>query len=67
MALYDNKFWLLSHIRNSFISTDDTGNIRKCNTFIDFELILIYVRHVPVCHAWQRPDQVFGRQIGLLL
>lgn len=25
MALYDNKFWLLSHIRNSFISTDDTG------------------------------------------
>ncbi|CAH1988909.1 unnamed protein product [Acanthoscelides obtectus] len=25
MALYDNKYWLLSHIRNSFISTDDTG------------------------------------------
>ncbi|KAF5279531.1 hypothetical protein FQR65_LT03353 [Abscondita terminalis] len=25
MALYDNKLWLLSHIRNSFISTDDTG------------------------------------------
>ncbi|XP_022900434.1 stress-activated map kinase-interacting protein 1 isoform X2 [Onthophagus taurus] len=24
MALYDNKYWLLSHIRNSFISTDDT-------------------------------------------
>lgn len=25
MAIYDNKHWLLSHIRNSFISTDDTG------------------------------------------
>ncbi|XP_069697970.1 target of rapamycin complex 2 subunit MAPKAP1 isoform X2 [Periplaneta americana] len=25
MALYDNKHWLLSHIRNSFISSDDTG------------------------------------------
>ncbi|KAK9871200.1 hypothetical protein WA026_011481 [Henosepilachna vigintioctopunctata] len=24
MALYDNKYWLLSHIRNSFISSDDT-------------------------------------------
>lgn len=25
MALYDNRHWLLSHIRNSFISSDDTG------------------------------------------
>ncbi|KAL7287888.1 hypothetical protein TKK_0017951 [Trichogramma kaykai] len=25
MALYDNAHWLLSHIRDSFISTDDTG------------------------------------------
>nr|CAD7411107.1 unnamed protein product [Timema poppensis] len=25
MAFYDNKHWLLSHIRNSFISSDDTG------------------------------------------
>ncbi|KAG4073572.1 hypothetical protein HA402_000796 [Bradysia odoriphaga] len=25
MATYNNKHWLLSHIRNSFISTDDTG------------------------------------------
>lgn len=25
MATYDNKHWLLSNIRNSFISTDDTG------------------------------------------
>ncbi|XP_043275029.1 stress-activated map kinase-interacting protein 1 [Venturia canescens] len=25
MALYDNRHWLLSHIRDSFISTDDTG------------------------------------------
>lgn len=29
MALYDNKYWLLSHIRNSFMSTDDTGDILK--------------------------------------
>lgn len=25
MATYDNKHWLLTNIRNSFISTDDTG------------------------------------------
>lgn len=25
MATYNNQHWLLSHIRNSFISTDDTG------------------------------------------
>ncbi|XP_049954431.1 target of rapamycin complex 2 subunit MAPKAP1 [Schistocerca serialis cubense] len=25
MAIYDNKHWLLSHIRNSFIISDDTG------------------------------------------
>jgi len=25
MAFYDNRLWLLSHIHNSFISSDDTG------------------------------------------
>lgn len=25
MATYNNKHWLLSHIRDSFITTDDTG------------------------------------------
>ena len=25
MALYDNKLWLLSHVHNSFISSDDSG------------------------------------------
>ncbi|KAF4529322.1 hypothetical protein B566_EDAN011416 [Ephemera danica] len=25
MALYDNQHWLLSHVRHSFISSDDTG------------------------------------------
>lgn len=25
MAFYDNKHWILSHIRNSFVSSDDTG------------------------------------------
>lgn len=31
MATYNNKHWLLSHIRNSFISTDDTG---MCETIM---------------------------------
>lgn len=26
MALYDNKWWLLSHIQHSFLLSDDTGN-----------------------------------------
>ena len=25
MAFYDNKLWLLSHIHNSFITSDDSG------------------------------------------
>ena len=25
MAFYDSKHWLLSHVRNSFVSSDDTG------------------------------------------
>ena len=25
MAFHDNRLWLLSHIHNSFISSDDTG------------------------------------------
>jgi len=25
MAFYDNKYWILSHIRNSFLYSDDTG------------------------------------------
>jgi len=25
MALYDNKLWIMSHIHNSFMSSDDTG------------------------------------------
>jgi len=26
MALYDNPLWTLSHVRNSFVVSDDTGN-----------------------------------------
>ena len=26
MALFDNKWWLLSHIRHSFLLSDETGN-----------------------------------------
>ena len=25
MAFHDNRMWLLSHIHNSFVSSDDTG------------------------------------------
>ena len=25
MAFFDNRMWLLSHIHNSFVSSDDTG------------------------------------------
>nr|CAG4641729.1 EOG090X072S [Eurycercus lamellatus] len=25
MAFYDNKYWILSHVRNSFLYSDDTG------------------------------------------
>jgi len=31
MAFYDNKYWILSHIRNSFLYSDDTG---MCETVL---------------------------------
>lgn len=35
MATYNNKHWLLSHIRTSFISTDDTGKWDfRCKDYI---------------------------------
>lgn len=34
MATYNNKHWLLSHIRNSFISTDDTGKEKFRNNYV---------------------------------
>lgn len=36
MAFYDNKLWLLSHVRNSFISTDDTGMCEMVMATEDF-------------------------------
>lgn len=36
MASYDNKHWLSSHIRNSFIVSDDTGNIYSGLIFVNF-------------------------------
>ena len=32
MALYDNPLWLLSHLRNSFSTSDDTGNSERVLT-----------------------------------
>ena len=40
MALYDNKLWLLSHIHNSFISSDDTGVCEMVLGAEDFKLEL---------------------------
>ncbi|EDX07085.1 GD11052 [Drosophila simulans] len=37
MAPHSNQHWLLSHIRNSFISTDDTG---MCETVMLSEQVL---------------------------
>ncbi|KAJ8961031.1 hypothetical protein NQ314_006013 [Rhamnusium bicolor] len=53
MALYDNKYWLLSHIRNSFISTDDTG---MC------ELVMVgeskeVKRHLGNMESYPEPDE----------
>lgn len=41
MATYSNKHWLLSHIRNSFISTDDTG---MCETVMVDDMPKLYLR-----------------------
>nr|CAG4651858.1 EOG090X072S [Triops cancriformis] len=40
MAFYDNKYWLLSHIRNSFLYTDDTGMCEMviCNSDLPAQL-----------------------------
>ncbi|CAB0030174.1 unnamed protein product [Trichogramma brassicae] len=38
MALYDNAHWLLSHIRDSFISTDDTGTSLLPLFYVSFRL-----------------------------
>ncbi|XP_074034776.1 SAPK-interacting protein 1 isoform X1 [Leptinotarsa decemlineata] len=53
MALYDNKYWLLSHIRNSFISTDDTG---MC------ELVMVgeskdVKQHLKCAEPYPEPDE----------
>jgi len=29
MAFYDNKYWILSHVRNSFLYSDDTGKYQS--------------------------------------
>lgn len=47
MALYDNKYWLLSHIRNSFISTDDTGTCELVMVGEDINPLKASLEHYP--------------------
>lgn len=39
MALYDDKWWLLSHIQHSFVFSDDTGNSEMVITARDTKAI----------------------------
>ena len=39
MALYDDKWWLLSHIQHSFVFSDDTGNSELVMTARDGHII----------------------------
>jgi hypothetical protein len=50
MALHDNKLWLLSHIHNSFVSSDDTGVCEMVLGTEDFkaELKEVAKHQVPV-------------------
>ena len=56
MALYDDKCWLLSHIRHSFIHCDDTGNAEQ--VFHNNENQL--VREAAVKEAEQRGTRDFS-------
>lgn len=45
MATYNNKHWLLSHIRNSFISTDDTGLCEAIMLSEDMPTSMLLLHH----------------------
>nr|CAG4650185.1 EOG090X072S [Sida crystallina] len=40
MAFYDNKYWILSHIRNSFLYSDDTGMCEMVHLNVDIPKII---------------------------
>lgn len=45
MAFYDNEHWLLSHIRDSFLSTDNTGTSQilfRLNFWVKIKLVSVF-------------------------
>lgn len=52
MATYNNKHWLLSHIRNSYIATDDTGMCESIMLSDDLPN-----RYIEVCKSRREPVQ----------
>lgn len=53
MATYNNKHWLLSHIRNSYIATDDTGMCEAVMLSDDLPN-----RYIETCKARRETPQV---------
>lgn len=53
MATYNNKHWLLSHIRNSYIGTDDTGMCEAVMLSDDLPS-----RYIETCKARRETPQV---------
>jgi hypothetical protein len=56
MALYDNPLWILSHVRNSFVVSDDTGNselVMGADRYID--CLMKVAEQVHHCHAMAVP------------
>ena len=61
MALYDNRLWLLSHIQNSFSSSDDTG---ICETVLSPETFRQDMTQVAETLGLQQflPDVLAGQE-----
>lgn len=53
MATYNNKHWLLSHIRNSYIATDDTGMCEAVMLSDDLP-----TKYIEMCKTRREPHQI---------
>lgn len=53
MATYNNKHWLLSHIRNSYIATDDTGMCEAVMLSDDLP-----TKYIEMCKSRREPTQI---------
>ena len=61
MAFYDNRLWLLSHIHNSFVSSDDTGvceMVLSPETFPEDLTVIAETHHLEVF----LPDVLAGQE-----